>query len=155
MRIDRIFNIYRDRFRITEIELITHSGFSDVAQYYFQANEAYPNGGLLLCRNYLCGFIDYANDKGEGRAIMPAAIRHFLRNKTYKKTKSPSAFISQGFRLRKLIDPVSRKYYSIPKGIQGAMVKQAFVGTSAWGVLQEKDILVAVAGYKIGWPRLL
>ncbi len=146
--VDEFFQVYRDRFRIQDLKVISYSGFTDIPVYSFHSVDTYSYGGVLLSDNKLCGFISYSNDKGEGEAIPVAIIDAFLSHAKSKEANQ-LGFVSQGFRLKDLVDPVLREYYRIPEKIKGAIVKKVLPGTSAWQVLREGDVLVSIEGVPI------
>ena len=159
VRVDKLFQVYHERLSIQEINLVSEAGFTDLPLYNFRSQNNFPMGGLLLDKNKLCGFISYSDKEGEGEAILTSIIRDFLRN-SKKKSKSSkgskevpaylrSNFISQGFRLKNLVDPVKRSYYGIRYENQGAFVSRVLPGTSAWGVLRNGDILLSIDGILI------
>ena len=150
VRVDKLFHVYREKVKIQEINLISETGFTDLPLYSFHSQDNFPLGGLLLDRKRICGFISYSGKKGDGEAILPSIIQAFLSN-SKKKSKSyfDSSFISQGFRLKSLVDPIKRSYYGIPYKNKGALVSRILPGTSAWGILQNKDILLSIDGIPV------
>ena len=150
IHLDRIFHTYSERLRVQEIVVGSKSNFTELPLYSFHTKETYPYGGALLCKTKLCGFISYSESEINSQAITISTIRAFLQAaedtpKVTAKNKSMiSSFISQGFFLQEIVDPVMRQYYRIPKQHSGVMVTQVIPNTSAWEVLQPKDILVAI-----------
>ena len=160
VRVDKLFHVYREKVKIQEINLISETGFTDLPLYSFHSQANFPLGGLFLDRKKICGFISYSDKKGAGEAILPSIIQAFLRNSkihnsriynSKKESKSyfKSSFISPGFRLKSLVDPIKRSYYGVPYKNKGALVSRILPGTSAWGILQNKDILLSIDGIPV------
>ena len=154
VRVDKLFHVYREKLKIQEINLISETGFTDLPLYSFHSQDHFPLGGLLLHQKKLCGFISYSAKGGDGEAILPSIIKAFLHNSKKESKKTihtarsidhfKSSFISQGFRLKSLVDPVKRSYYGVPHKNKGALVSRVLPGTSAWGLLQNGDILLSI-----------
>ena len=152
VRTDLLFHVYRESFALQDVNFSYRSGFTGVPLYSFKSQSNFPLGGLLLCKKTLCGFISYSNKRGEGEAILPSIIRAFLANwKKDKKVSTPfySGFVSQGFRLKNLVDPVKRSYLGLSAKNRGAMVSRVLPGTSAWGILKKKDIILKIDDFPI------
>ncbi len=147
--IDTLFQIYRDRFRIQDIGIISYSGFTYLPYCSFHAAESFPQGGLLFCKSKICGFINYSNNKGYGRAVISSVIKHFLAGFVPNNKSQSSSFAAQGFRLHRLADPATRKYYQLPPQLTGSIVSEVAPGSSAWQVLKEKDILLSIDGVSV------
>ena len=156
VRVDKLFHVSREDLHIKEIQLSSKAGFTDLPIYSFHSSDYFPLGGLLLDQNKLCGFISYSSNNGKGEAILPSILQAFLLRSRKKSTSSKvdlsyyrSSFISQGFRLKSLVDPVKRSYYKLPYKKQGALVNRVLPGTSAWKILQNGDILLSIDGTPI------
>ena len=155
-RIDKLFHVYREKLHVKEINLSSNTGFTDLPFYSFHSQDHFPLGGLLLDRNKLCGLISYSDRGGEGQAILTSILQSFLQSyrkkgKGFPKRKREyyeSSFISQGFRLKNLVDPVKQSYYKVPYKDQGALVSRVLPGTSAWPsarkILQNGDVLLSI-----------
>ncbi len=155
-RIDKLFQIYKESTHIQDLNLGTETGLVYLPTYNFHLNQNFTLGSPLICEKKICGLISFSNKEG-GQAIPPSLIKtfidranKFLLNKK-QKTNSPytSLFASQGFSTVGLVDPVTRYYYKIPKGYQGVLISKIIPKSSAWGILERKDLLLEIEGIKV------
>ena len=151
LRIDGVFNVYRDRFRIREISLVSRRGFTDIPMSEFYSKDSFRYGGVLVHGNSVCGFISFFGSQNKGQAVLPSIIQSFLRGaKRQKNNPAPkSLFVSQGFYLSGMADPIRREYYGLPPNLQGALITKTLPGTSSWKVLKKGDILLSVDGVEL------
>ena len=158
-KVDTLFQIHREHFRISEVDMLSNLGFVSLPYYLFRSQEPFASGGIFLCRLQLCGMIRSFNSEGNrGQAFLASTLKSFLDSferfkKDSKKLNKPSLgyskFISAGLRLVDLVDPSVRSYYGISQKCpqcKGALVSKVYLGTSAWGHLKENDIVLEING---------
>ena len=145
-KVDQLFRGYRERVDVTEVDSVADYGFTFLPVMVFRTRESFPGGGILLSGDRICGFISYASRDNRVEAIPALGFDTFRR----RALEQPySGFVSQGLKLSELVDPVLREYYRMPSGQHGAFVERVLPGTSAYGLLEAGDILMAVDGVPV------
>ena len=147
VKVDDIFRVYRENAHIMEVNPGADFGYSFLPVAVFRTGEPIQGGGLLLGPKGVAGFIGYADQDKKAEAIPPSTFDSF--QKRARDSKGYGGFVSQGFYLQNLVDPVRREFYSLPAGSGGAIVTRILPGTSAYGVLQKEDILLSIDGVKL------
>ena len=145
VRMDTRFRVYREKTTILETETAADYGFTHVPVQVFRTDENYSEGGILMKDGTVVGFVQYA-DSGKKNEAFPASVLKSFLEKEY------SGFVSQGFAYHELVDPVYREYLGLDGEGPGVHVGKVLPGTSAWGVLQEGDVLLSVDGIQVD-PR--
>jgi len=140
--VDNDFRVHREDVKITDVRGSSDFGVTTIPFLIFRTQEPFSGGGLLLCGIKLCGFIGYSNKENRAEAVLPSIIRSVQNG-------SDHPFVSQGFELEDLEDPVLREYFKIASDQTGAFVSRVMPGTSAYGVLEEGDIILNIAGRDI------
>ncbi|HMU81979.1 MAG TPA: hypothetical protein PKX74_00565 [Leptospiraceae bacterium] len=131
-----LFRLQRNEVQFSEIEVTTATGFTAFPVGNVASLEPFPEGGILISKGKLAGFV---HDRSNGRRIdflLPGYIHQFLAG---------GAPGSAGFDYESLVDPVLRRNAGV-EGRSGPMVTRIYPGTSAYGVLQKGDIILAVDG---------
>lgn len=141
IRVDDTFNIYREDVSINEVKATPDYGYTYLPSVIFRTSEQFNSGGILLDNTGIAAFIEYSDKDKKSEATPISVIQSFIRN----AAKEPyPGFVSHGFFLHDLVDPVQRQFYGLPDNDRGSLVSRVLPGTSAWGVLREKDILLSI-----------
>ncbi|MEQ9366383.1 MAG: hypothetical protein RIF32_19235 [Leptospirales bacterium] len=147
VKIDQVFRVYREKLQIKEVNASADFGFTHLPVTVFRSSEPFQNGGILLCQvRYVCGFIGYSDQEKRTESIPPSTFAVFRKR---AQSGDYSGFVSQGYVLDELVDPVQREYYRLPKSIRGALVSRVIPGTSAFGVLKPEDVLLSMDGVAV------
>lgn len=144
-KIDSAFRVYRETNQIKEVNASTETGVVYLPRLVFRSTEPF-NSGVALCGVQLCGFVAFSDRDRRTELIPVSTLAAFL---TRARAPEYAGFVSQGFTLGDLADPVQRQYYGAPANKRGALVQRVIPGTSAWGVLQPEDVLFSIDGAPI------
>ncbi|MDH5655681.1 MAG: hypothetical protein OEZ34_07225 [Spirochaetia bacterium] len=139
MSIDGNFRAHNEDVKITDVNAVSDLGTTTLPYLFFRTSEPFNGGGVLLCGDRLCGFIGFTNNDKRAQAILPSVVQAF-------RSESSSPFVSQGFDLENMEDPVLKEYYGMPAKLSGALVTRVIPGTSVFGVLEKNDIILSIAG---------
>ncbi len=142
VKVDEVFRIYRESAHIMEVNLNADFGYTFLPVAVFRTGEPIQGGGLLLSEKGIVGFIGYSDQDKKAESIPPSTFDSFQK----RAGNGYPGFVSQGFYLDNLVDPVRREFYRIPGQSGGAIVTRVLPGTSAFGVLKKEDILLAIDG---------
>lgn len=146
LKVDDVFRVYRESAHIMEINPSADFGYSFLPVAVFRTGEPIQGGGLLLNDGGVVGFIGYSDQDKKAESIPPSTFDSFQK----RAGADYRGFVSQGFYLDNLVDPVRREYYSLPEGSQGgAIVTRVLPGTSAYGILKKEDILLSIDGVEL------
>lgn len=147
VKIDQVFRVYREKLQIKEVNASADFGFTHLPVTVFRSSEPFQNGGILLCEvRHVCGFIGYSDQEKRTESIPPSTFEVFRKRAS---SGDYSGFVSQGYVLDQLVDPVQREYYRLPDSVRGALVSRVIPGTSAYGVLKPEDILLSLDGVPV------
>jgi hypothetical protein len=147
VKVDQVFRVYREQLQIKEVNASADFGFTHLPVAVFRSSEPFLGGGILLCEvRHVCGFIGYSDQEKRTESIPPSTFETFRKRAA---VQDYAGFVSQGFELAELVDPVQREYYRLPEGLRGALVSRIIPGTSAYGLLQPEDVLLAFGGVPI------
>lgn len=150
VKIDSVFRVYREQLRVKEVNASADFGFTHLPVTVFRSSEPFQNGGVLLCEErHICGFIGYSDKEKRTESIPPSTFDAFRKRASGSGREPYKGFVSQGFVLDQLVDPVQREYYRLPKKLRGALVSRVVPGTSAYGVLQPEDVLLSIDGVSV------
>lgn len=150
VKIDSVFRVYREKLQVKEVNASADFGFTHLPVTVFRSSEPFQNGGVLLCEErHICGFIGYSDKEKRTESIPPSTFDTFRKRASGSGRDPYQGFVSQGFVLDQLVDPVQREYYRVPKKIRGALVSRVIPGTSAFGVLQPEDVLLSIDGVAV------
>jgi hypothetical protein len=148
VKVDERFQVYREKAGHGEIDASADYGYTHTPIYSFRTVEAFGSGGLLLKGKALGAFIQYADQNKKTRSIPVSVIKAFIE-RNMKPVSDRSVFIAHGILFSELTDPVFREYMKLPGGVRGVLITGTLPGTSAYGVLKEKDILVQADGFNL------
>lgn len=160
IKLDNLFEIQRTKVMIAYYETIADLGFTRLPVAVIKVPESYSQGGILSRNGKIAGLISYEGQNTQKESIPASRLNSFTRryynayevavkqNKPQFTDSWYQPFISQGFRLEPLTDPVLRSYLKAPqKG--GAVISRVIPGTSAENQLQPDDVLLSIEGIPV------
>ncbi len=136
---------------MSRIELVSYSqsNRSLLAVQIDAAINSGNSGGPVIMDGQLVGVAFQALDDADsvGYMIAPPVVKHFLAD---VEDGVYDGFPSLGIRTQPLESPAQRKALGLkPKAESGVLVRRVSAGGSAWGVIEEDDVLLAVDGVPI------
>ncbi len=146
VKIDTLFRVYRETNRIKELNAQTRTGFTVLPIAAFRTTDPFFSG-LTLCGGRVCGLIQSADRERRTEAIPTSVVQAFLQRATTPATYS--GFVSMGFGLAELADPVLRERLGAAGQQGGALVTRVTPGASAYGALRAGDVLLSLDGRSI------
>jgi S1-C subfamily serine protease len=107
------------------------------------------SGGPVFKGDKLIGIAFQALDESQNiaYAIALPIVEHFLRDLSLGK---PASFPSLGVVWQRLESDAHRRSLGLQKNEGGVLVVRVAFESSAWGVLQEGDVVIAIEGEAIG-----
>jgi hypothetical protein len=142
VKIDDLFRVQREAVRSEGMKTTANYETVTFPVFLFSATDTYRDGGAMLCGKKLCGFMGYSNGKTKRTEFFPPSLISEIAS-------GRGEFVSQGFEIGEMVDPVLREYFGAPETNGGALITKIVPGTSADGSLMEGDILLELAGKRI------
>lgn len=140
---------------ITEgvVSRIEHRYYSHSTAYLLAcqidaAINAGNSGGPVIRENKIIGvaFQAYRSGDNIGYMVPAPVIRHFL---TDIEDKRYNGIPELGLEVQAMENQDLRKYYSMSENQSGVLVKEIKYGSSALGIIQKNDIILAIEGYQV------
>ncbi len=145
VKVDERFQVYRESAGHGDLDVSADYGFTHTPVYSFRTVDSFGSGGFLFQGRSLSAFIQYTDQTRKTRSIPVSVIKAFLE----RNSSGGSVFPAGGLLIKELTDPVFREYMGVPGNLRGVYISGTLPGTSAYGVLAEKDILLSVDGHDI------
>lgn len=132
-----------------EVSAYSHSQRPLLAIQIDAAINSGNSGGPVFAGDKLIGVAFQALDESQNiaYAIALPVVEHFLADLAARR---PAIFPSLGVVWQRLESEVHRKSLGLARGVGGALVVRVAYESSAWGLLKEGDVILAIDGEAIG-----
>lgn len=123
-------------------------GYTELPYLNITSEEKHEgNGELILAENQPIALLyQFSRTKNTGRAIPGFIINTFLKNAGQDQG---SAFSHSGIIYRPLLDKTTKQYFGLPKQENGVLVVRVIPFSSAEGIIQVNDIILAIGKKKL------
>lgn len=133
-----------------EQQIYAHAGAYLLAGQIDAAINPGNSGGPVIVDEQIVGVVMQANAGGRaenlGYFVPPSVVRHVLQD---SENGELDGFPDLGFRTQTLDSPSAKAAYGLEKDEDGVLVIKVFEGSSAFGVLQENDVIQKIDDYEI------
>ena len=146
----RTMSITKGILSRVEQQVYAHSGDFLLAGQIDAAINPGNSGGPVIVDGEIVGVVMQANSGGRaenlGYFVPPDIINHVL---TDAEDGVYDGFPDLGFRTQDLESPAAKEAYGLTPDQSGMLVIKVFEGSPAFGILQENDVVLKIAGYAV------
>jgi S1-C subfamily serine protease len=146
----RTLSITKGILSRVEQQIYAHSGDFLLAGQIDAAINPGNSGGPVIVDQEIVGVVMQANSGGRaenlGYFVPPDIIRHVL---TDAEDGSYDGFPDLGFRTQDLESPAAKEAYGLAPEQTGVLVIKVFEDSPAYGLLQENDVVLKIAGFDV------
>jgi len=132
-----------------EVNEYAHSGRKLLTVQIDAAINPGNSGGPVLAGNRIVGVAFQGLEKSQniGYAVPVTVVKHFLAD---LKNKKYGGFPSLGVDVQTLENDTARKMLGMSGAQTGILASRISFGSSAWGNLEENDVILSIDGVNIG-----